>query len=90
MEHLLMQSSNGVGLFGVVNILLAFLLLNLERLTVNGIPYQLLNMVGACCILFSLFYHWNLSSAVIEVACIMISLLGIYRRYYSSHKNCDE
>jgi len=30
-------------------------------------------------ILISLFYQWNLASAVIEIAWIIISLIGIYK-----------
>ncbi len=41
--------------------------------------YQIMNLTGSVFLLFSLFFHWNLSSVVIEIAWIMISSIGIFR-----------
>lgn len=68
-----------IGLIGVVMVLIAFYLLNTHKVMVLDMSYQLLNFVGAVLILISLFYSWNLASVLIEIAWILISLLGIYR-----------
>lgn len=68
-----------IGLIGVVMVLIAFYLLNTHKVMVLDMSYQWLNFVGAVLILISLFYSWNLASVLIEIAWILISLLGIYR-----------
>lgn len=68
-----------LGIIGVIIVLLSYYLLNTNRLNPTQISYLLMNLIGACFILFSLFFAWNLSAAVIEVAWIIISLIGIYR-----------
>ena len=68
-----------VGVAGVICIVLGYFLLQLERITYKGLTYLLLNALGASCILFSLFFSWNLSAALIEFFWIAISLFGIYK-----------
>lgn len=77
--------SDIVGMFGVVIILLAYYLLNFDRIHSSSISYLLMNLIGAFCILFSLLYTWNLASVIIETAWIIISLIGIYRKYFSNN-----
>lgn len=79
MYSFLYDSSNYVGMIGVIIILIAYFLLSTGKWIADSMRYQLLNLIGAWLILFSLFFHWNLSSVVIEIAWILISLLGIYR-----------
>jgi hypothetical protein len=38
-----------------------------------------LNLIGSIMLLYSLLFHWNLSSVLIEIAWITISLIGLYR-----------
>lgn len=71
--------SNPIGMVGVFLILVSYLLLSTGRWRANTIRFQFLNFLGAILILYSLFFHWNLSSVVIEIAWIIISLVGIYR-----------
>lgn len=68
-----------IGLIGVVLVLIAFFLLNAHKLSALNMSYQILNLVGAILILFSLIYSWNLASVIIEVAWIIVSMMGIYR-----------
>lgn len=79
MYNLLFNISDKIGLLGVVIILVAYFFLSTSRWHSQSMPYQALNFLGAWLILFSLYFHWNLSSVVIEIAWILISLLGIYR-----------
>lgn len=73
--------SDFIGLFGVSFILMAYFLINTNRIKPDNIRYQLLNLVGSLLILVSLFFHWNTSSVVIEIAWAFISLLGIQRSF---------
>ena len=68
-----------VGISGVTLTLVAYYLLNTDRIPPNSMAYLLLNLIGAFLLLFSLLFHWNLSSVVIEISWISISLLGLYR-----------
>jgi hypothetical protein len=79
MNELFFTISNYVGLFGVTIILLAYFLLSTGRMSSDTKIYHTINFAGAWLILFSLFFHWNLSSVVIEIAWILISSIGFYR-----------
>ena len=68
-----------VGNVGVVLLMLAYLLLQLNKLESSSITYSLLNAVGACFIILSLWANFNLSAFVIEVFWVLISLVGIVR-----------
>ena len=79
MHAFLQEIADPVGIVGVVLILIAYYYLSIGRWVADSLLYQFLNFLGAWLILFSLFYHWNLSSVVIEVAWIIISIIGMYR-----------
>ena len=79
MIELLGSISNYVGITGVIMLLIAFLLLSTGRLSSHSLHYQWVNFLGAALILFSLYFHWNLSSVVIEIAWMIISVIGIFR-----------
>ena len=68
-----------LGLFGVVLINIAYLMLSYGRLSPNKTPYHVLNLTGGLCILLSLFYDWNLSAFVMELSWVLISSYGMYR-----------
>jgi hypothetical protein len=79
MYDLMLQISDGVGIVGVILILIAYYYLSMGKWISDSMIYQVLNFLGAWLILFSLYFHWNLSSVVIEIAWIVISLIGMYR-----------
>lgn len=79
MNDLLLQIANPIGMIGVIIILIAYFLLSTGRWAADSMIYQVLNFIGAWLILYSLFFHWNLSSVVIEIAWVIISMIGIYR-----------
>jgi hypothetical protein len=68
-----------VGFIGAIILMVAFLLLQLGRLSSNAIAYSVMNAVGAGLIVFSLLFDFNLSAFIIEVFWIAISLLGLFR-----------
>jgi hypothetical protein len=72
---------NILGLIGVVLILLAYFLLQLEKLQSSADLYLLMNFFGAAFILISLYVDFNLPSAIIESAWLAISLMGIIRKH---------
>lgn len=79
MHPLFEEFSNHVGIVGVILTLMAFYLINMNKVTSNSLSYQWLNLVGSILLLYSLLFHWNLASVLIEIAWISISLLGLYR-----------
>jgi hypothetical protein len=79
MYEVFLNLSDYVGMLGVILILIAYFGLSMGRLMSDTMTYQTLNCLGAWLILFSLYFHWNLSSVVIEVAWIIISFMGIWR-----------
>lgn len=70
-----------IGMIGVGIILIAYLLLQCEKLPSKSYTYTLLNILGSVMILYSLFFEWNLSAVVIEVFWILISLIGLLRLF---------
>ncbi len=68
-----------IGIVGVLQILLAYALLQLDRITTRQLVYQLLNAFGAALILYSLFHEFNRSAFIIESCWLLISLYGIFR-----------
>ena len=74
------------GFIGVVLIIVAYLLLQLEKLPSSSPRYSLLNAVGALLIIVSLIFAFNLSAFIVEVFWFLISLLGLWRSL-TSRKN---
>lgn len=79
MYDLLSEIADPVGLIGVILLLIAYFFLSTGRWLSDSLTYQINNLLGAFLILYSLYFHWNLSSVVIEIAWIVISLIGIAR-----------
>ena len=71
-----------VGNTGVLLLMTAYLLLQLNRLS-NGLAYSVMNAIGAALIVVSLLVNFNLSTFIIEVFWILISFVGIYRHLRS-------
>ncbi|REL28598.1 hypothetical protein DXX93_19865 [Thalassotalea euphylliae] len=70
-----------IGMTGTFLVVLAFFLIQLEKLSPKGMAYNLLNLTGAILLLISLCINFNLASFVIEIFWIAASLVGIYRYY---------
>lgn len=67
------------GFIGVVLIIVAYLLLQLDKLPSSSPGYSLLNAVGALLIIVSLVFKFNLSAFIVEAFWFLISLLGLWR-----------
>ncbi|WP_108063857.1 CBU_0592 family membrane protein [Poseidonibacter lekithochrous] len=72
-----MDIYQGIGFVGMVFVVVAYLLLQINKYTIRSLQYQLLNLVGAILLLISLFVHFNLGSFIIEVFWIIITIYGI-------------
>jgi len=68
-----------LGIIGVSFILIAYFLLQINKLASNSLIFSLLNFFGSLLILISLFDEWNLPSFIIEIFWMLISLIGIVK-----------
>src|ERR1051326_2217112 len=67
------------GFIGVVLIIVAYLLLQLEKLPSPSPRYSLRNAAGALLIIISLIFAFNLSAFIVEAFWFLISLMGLWR-----------
>jgi predicted membrane protein len=75
-----------VGNIGVLLMVIAYLLLQLEKLSSSAISYLLLNTVGAIFVIISLTYRFNLSAFFMEAFWLLISLYGLAKPLFSRPK----
>ena len=67
------------GFVGVVLIVIAYLLLQLNKLPSSAPAYSLLNAIGAFLVMVSLVFDFNLSAFLMEAFWFLISLFGLFR-----------
>jgi len=65
------------GFVGVLVIVVAYLLLQMDKLPSSKPSYSLLNATGSLLIMISLFFVFNLSAFLIEAFWFLISLYGL-------------
>lgn len=70
-----------IGITGVFIIVVAYILMQIDRMDPKGFLFSLLNTIGAIFILVSLLYDWNLASFVMEVIWLTLSFYGTIRGY---------
>ncbi|MFK8030008.1 MAG: hypothetical protein AB8G18_07185 [Gammaproteobacteria bacterium] len=68
-----------VGMFGAAIIVVAYFLLQIERLDSRSLPFSVFNCMGAAAIIYSLYFEFNLSAFAIELFWLIISLYGVIR-----------
>ena len=66
-----------IGNIGVAIILGTYLMLQVERIDSKSAAYSIWNGIGSLLILFSLYYQFNLSAFIIEIAWLFISAFGL-------------
>jgi hypothetical protein len=69
-----------VGNIGVALMMIAYLLLQLDKMK-NGLLYSVINAVGSSLVILSLLTNFNLSAFVMEAFWVLISLVGIVRYF---------
>jgi hypothetical protein len=72
-----------VGFIGVLLIVVAYLLLQLDRLPSSSPSYSALNTGGALLIILSLVSKFNLSAFLVEGFWLLISLFGLTKSLLS-------
>ena len=65
------------GLVGVLLIVIAYLLLQLDKLPSSSLTFSLFNAAGSLLIMVSLIFKFNASAFLIEVFWFLISLIGL-------------
>ena len=65
------------GFIGVLLIVIAYLLLQLDKLPSSSLSFSLLNAAGSFLIILSLIFKFNMSAFLIEVFWFLISLIGL-------------
>jgi multidrug transporter EmrE-like cation transporter len=76
MNHVLIDV---IGIIGVAIIVVAYLMLQLEKLKSTDLAYSVTNALGASLIVASLIVDFNLSALLMEVFWVLISFIGIGR-----------
>jgi hypothetical protein len=71
------------GFIGVLLVVIAYLLLQLDRLPSSSLRFSLLNAAGSLLIIVSLVFKFNASAFLIEVFWFLISLLGLVKWFIS-------
>ena len=72
-----------VGNIGVLMMVVAYLLLQLEKQSSSDASYLLLNAVGSLMVLVSLLFLFNLSAFLMEAFWLLISLFGLAKPLFS-------
>jgi hypothetical protein len=71
------------GFIGVLLIVTAYLLLQVDKLPSSSPSYSVLNAAGALLIILSLTFKFNLSAFIVEVFWLLISLFGLTKSLLS-------
>jgi len=72
-----------IGNVGVLLMVIAYLLLQMEKMSSSGMSYLLLNAVGAVLVIISLLFRFNLSAFLMEAFWLLISLYGLTKSLLS-------
>ncbi len=78
-----------IGISGVVLIVVAYTLLQLEKMDPKDLSFSVLNTLGALLIIVSLLFDWNLASFLMEFIWLIISLYGILKYFKGNRRNAS-
>ena len=78
-DLIIAQSYQAIGVIGFLLYMLAYFLLQIGKVEGSGIIYTLMNLSAAILVLISLIHEFNLASVLIQVAWILISIIGLIR-----------
>ncbi|MBN2426290.1 MAG: hypothetical protein JXR46_11465 [Calditrichaceae bacterium] len=68
-----------LGNIGVLLIIGAYFMLQINRLKSTDLSYSFMNAAGAVLIIISLLFEFNYSAFIVEVFWLIISIYGIYK-----------
>ncbi len=75
-----------IGNVGVLLMVIAYLLLQLDKLSSSAVSYLLLNAAGAILVIISLLFRFNLSAFFMEAFWLLISLYGLSKSLFPRPK----
>jgi len=79
--------SDIVGAIGSFMIIIAYLTLQLGKISTETVLYSFINGLGALLILVSLYFNFNLSAFIIEFFWLLISIFGIVKLQSGTQSN---
>lgn len=79
-----------VGNIGVLLMVVAYLLLQLEKLSSSAVSYLLLNAAGAVLVIISLMFRFNFSAFLMEAFWLLISLYGLTKTLLSKRSSTSQ
>ena len=74
-----MSGFDFIGLLGAVCYLAAYALLQLRILTIDSTIVVVLNLLGGVCLIYSLWWNFNLGSFITQIAWFIFTLIGFIR-----------
>jgi hypothetical protein len=80
-----MNTADLIGIFGVICYQIAYAGMQLGFMQREDRSYLVLNLLGPCCLLYSLIFHFNFAAAVSQVlwlvwSCLGMAKMGLQRR----------
>ena len=79
-----------LGITGFVFYMASYALLQLGKISGHGYAYTLMNLAAASLVLLSLVHQFNLASVLIQIAWIVISVLGLFRITTLKYRNTQQ
>lgn len=79
MQSFLAQWHDTIGVAGMVLYLASYFLLHVGVIRSNSVTYCVANIFAASMVMISLLHDFNLASALIQIAWIAISAIGLIR-----------
>ena len=76
-----------LGNIGVLLVLGAYLMVHLDKIDTQAVPYSLMNGIGAGMLSVSLYVSFNMSGLAIEFSWFLISIFGFLRSLRRSKVN---
>lgn len=73
-----MALADGIGLLGSTLFIIAYIYSNVAK-RLNFIVFNLLNLVGAFLLIYSLTVHFNLAAMFLEVCWALIAIFGLVK-----------
>ena len=78
-----------VGNLGVMLVIGSYFMIQIGKLAATSLAYTAANILGAACILFSLYFDFNMSAFLVELFWLLISFVGLGRIFLESRRTAQ-
>jgi hypothetical protein len=78
-----------VGNLGVMLVIGSYFMIQIGKLEATSLAYTVANILGAVCILFSLYFDFNMSAFLVELFWLLISFVGLGRIFLESRRTAQ-